>query len=295
MSDAAVQSIRSFNRAVGRRLGAMDDRFLGRDRPMGEARVLWEIGSEDGAELRALRARLGLDSGYLSRLLRSLEADGLVSTAPSEDDRRIRRAELTRAGKAERAVLDERSDELARSVLEPLGDRQRTELVEAMERVERLLAAGSVELRDVSPTHPDNARCLADYRAELARRTGRDPATSLPVPDGAVAPPQGRTVVAYLEESPIGCGALKGGDVPEIKRLWVSARARGLGLGRRLMDSLEATARAHGASAVRLDTNRALNEAVALYERLGYEEVAPYNEEPMSDCWMEKRLAPAAV
>jgi DNA-binding MarR family transcriptional regulator/GNAT superfamily N-acetyltransferase len=294
MSEAAVQSIRSFNRAVGRRLGAMDERFLGRDRPMGEARVLWEIGS-DGAELRALRARLGLDSGYLSRLLRSLEADGLVTTAPSEDDRRIRRAELTRSGKAERAVLDERSDELARSVLEPLGERQRAELVEAMQRVEHLLAAGSVELREVSPTHPDNLRCLADYRAELARRTGRDPSTSLHVPDDAVAPPQGRTVVAYREDRAIGCGALKGGSVPEIKRLWVSAEARGLGLGRRLMDSLEATARAQGATRVRLDTNTALSEAIALYARLGYEEVAPYNGEPMSDCWMEKRLEPAAV
>ena len=229
-TDAAVQTVRSFNRAVGRSLGAMDERFLGRDRPMGEARVLWEIGP-DGAELRALRARLGLDSGYLSRLVRALEADGLVTTAPGEDDRRIRRAGLTRAGRAERAVLDERSDELARAVLEPLGERGRAELVEAMERVERLLAAGSVVLRDVSPTHPDNLRCLADYRAELARRTGRDPSTSLPVPDAAVAPPEGRTLVAYREGRPIGCGALKGGEVPEIKRLWVSAEARGLGPG----------------------------------------------------------------
>ena len=68
MSAAAIESIRRFNRAVGRHLGALDDRFLGQDRPMGEARLLWEIGP-DGADLRALRARLGLDSGYLSRLV----------------------------------------------------------------------------------------------------------------------------------------------------------------------------------------------------------------------------------
>ena len=78
MADAA-ETVRSFNRTVGRLLGAMDERFLGRDRPMGEARLLWEIGPE-GADLRALRSRLGLDSGYLSRLIRALEDDGMAVT-----------------------------------------------------------------------------------------------------------------------------------------------------------------------------------------------------------------------
>jgi DNA-binding MarR family transcriptional regulator len=292
MSDA-VEQVRSFNRAVGRRLGAMDDRFLGRSRPMGQARVLWEIGA-DGADLRELRTRLGLDSGYLSRLLRALEDDGMVVTAPSRADRRIRRAELTRAGRAERAVLDERSDALAEEVLDPLTGPERAELVEAMATVERLLAAGAVELRDVDPAHPDNLACLEAYRAELAARTGRDPSTSLPVPDETVAPPRGRTIVAYRDDQPIGCGALKGSEVPEVKRLWVSGDARGLGLGRRLMVTLEATAREHGATRVRLDTNTALTEAIALYGRLGWEAVEPYNEEPMSDLWMEKRLAEPA-
>lgn len=289
MADSAVASIRSFNRTVGRHLGAMDDRFLGRDRPMGEARLLWEIGA-DGAELRALRTRLGLDSGYMSRMLRSLEADGLATTSPSPADRRIRRAELTDAGRAERAELDARSDALAAAILEPLSERQREELVEATARVERLLTAATVELRDVSPTHPDSEWCLAEYRTELAERTGRDPATSLPVPDEAVTPPTGRTLVAYRGDAPIGCGALKGGDVPEVKRLWVSSEARGLGLGRRLMDTLEAAARDKGATLVRLDTNTALTEAVALYRARGWDEVAAYNDEPMSDCWMAKKL-----
>lgn len=289
MPDTAVETIRSFNRAVGRHLGAMDERFLGRDRPMGEARVLWEIGP-GGAEVRELRARLGLDSGYLSRLLRSLEADGLVTTAPSDTDRRRRRAELTRTGLAEKAVLDERSDSLAQSVLDPLSEHQREELVDAAARIERLLAAATVELRDVSPSHPDNLRCLERYRAELAERTGRDPATSLPVADETVTPPQGRTIVAYRDGAPVGCGALKGGEVPEVKRLWVSDGARGLGLGRRLMDALENTAREKAATEVRLDTNTALTEATTMYRARGWTEVEPYNDEPMSDLWMSKRL-----
>jgi len=285
-----VETVRSFNRSVGHRLGAMDERFLGRARPMGQARVLWEIGPE-GAEVRELRARLGLDSGYLSRLLRALEADGMVVTAPSSADGRIRRAELTGAGRAERGVLDERSDELAEAVLAPLDPRRRTELLDAMARVERLLTAGAVEIRAVDPDHPDATACLVLYRDELHGRTGRDPATSLPVPARSIRPPLGLNLVAYLAGAPVGSGALKGGSgPPEIKRLWVSPDARGLGVGGRLMRSLEAAAAEGGATRVRLDTNTALTEAVAMYRATGYEEVEPYNQEPMSDLWLEKEL-----
>src|ERR687890_2300800 len=110
MSEAMVDQVRRFNRTVTARVGVLDDRFLGLDRPLGEARLLWEIGT-DGCELRLLRSRLGLDSGYLSRLLRSLEAAGLVEVAASGSDRRIRVARLTAAGRAERAVLDQRADD----------------------------------------------------------------------------------------------------------------------------------------------------------------------------------------
>ncbi len=72
-----IAQVRRFNRTVTRRVGALDDRFLARGRPLGEARVLWEIGP-GGCEVRTLRSRLGLDSGYLSRLLRSLEKEGLI-------------------------------------------------------------------------------------------------------------------------------------------------------------------------------------------------------------------------
>ena len=119
--ETELEGVRSFNRLVTQRVGALNDRYLSRDRPLGEARVLWEIGA-DGCELRELRSRLGLDSGYLSRLIRSLESAGLITVQPKETDRRIRAARLTAAGLAERDLLDARSDELARSFLEPLTD-----------------------------------------------------------------------------------------------------------------------------------------------------------------------------
>src|SRR3954467_3791862 len=104
-----VAQIRRFNRVVTQRGGALDDHYLARDRPLGEARLLWEIGPE-GCDLRSLRARLGLDSGYLSRLLRSLERAGLLTVQPAERDKRVSTARLTPAGAGERGVLDRRSD-----------------------------------------------------------------------------------------------------------------------------------------------------------------------------------------
>src|SRR6058998_2319264 len=98
MDEVMVARVRRFNRAVAQRVGALDDRFLALDRPMAAARLLWEIGRE-GCEVRALRSRLGLDSGHASRLLRSLEAEGLVRVVASDVDGRVRRAQLTAAGR----------------------------------------------------------------------------------------------------------------------------------------------------------------------------------------------------
>src|SRR2546421_7605904 len=124
MSQVMVDQVRRFNRVVTERVGALNDRFLGRPRPLGEARLLWEVGLE-GCEVRLLRSRLGLDSGYLSRLLRSLEAAGLVKVATSDGDKRVRVARLTAAGRRERTTLDQLSDKLAQSLLAPLNSQQR--------------------------------------------------------------------------------------------------------------------------------------------------------------------------
>jgi len=115
----AVEQVRSFNRLVTRRIGALEDTYLSTGRPLGANRTLWEIGAAD-TDLRALRARLGLDSGYLSRLVAALEREGLVERAPHGADRRVRAVRLTDAGREERARLDRASDELAGSLLAPL-------------------------------------------------------------------------------------------------------------------------------------------------------------------------------
>jgi DNA-binding MarR family transcriptional regulator/GNAT superfamily N-acetyltransferase len=297
VADVLIEQVRRFNRVASERIGALTDHYLGRQRPLGEARLLWEIGS-DGSEVRRLRSRLGLDSGYLSRLLRSLEADGLISMGPSPSDGRTRVARLTAAGCRERVALDERSDELARSLLAPLSLRQRKRLVDAMSVVERLLSSTSVEINPVDPEHADARYCLGEYVAELNRRSDRgfDPmvgATALP---HEVRPPAGDFFVAYLRGEPIGCGAVKyHGDAPaEIKRMWIAPGARGLGLGRRLLERLEAAALASGARTARIETSAVLAEAIGLYRSAGWIEVPRFNDEPFADHWLEKELSGTA-
>ncbi len=289
-----VAQVRRFNRTVTQRVGALSDDFLSRSRPLAISRLLWEIGTE-GGEVVMLRARLGVDSGQMSRMLRALESDGLATVTPSEADGRVRAVRLTDKGLAESAILDQRSDELAASILGPLEQSQRTELVTAMRTVERLIAISLVDIRPTDPEAPDAQRCLRAYVGELNRRApdrGFDPSQGSTAEPHEVRPPHGAFVVVYLRGEPIGCGAVKHhpGEVTDIKRMWVAESVRGLGLGRRLLEHLEGLARQHGSREVRLETGDVLGEAIALYRSAGYVEVDPFNDEPFADRWFAKPL-----
>jgi len=295
MSAAATERVRSFNRTVTQRIGVLHDEYLARGRPLGASRVLWEIG-DAGTDLRALRSRLDLDSGYLSRLVRSLEQDGLVVVEPSPGDKRVRSIRITAAGRAERKVLDRRSDELARSLLAPLSEAERDRLVAAMEVVERLLVAGLVEVGIEDPTSAAARFCIESYFSELDTRfdSGFDPRRTNSPDFAELTEPVGMLLVARLRKEPVGCGALKfvGADRADIKRMWVAPTARGLGVGRRLLTELEDCARERGMRVVQLETNKTLREAISLYRSAGYMEVDAFNDEPYAHHWFEKRLEP---
>ena len=250
MAGVEVAPIRSFHRAVTARIGALEGEYLGRGRSLGECRLLWEVGP-GGIEIRALRRRLGLDSGYTSRLLRSLESQGLVEVAATGTDGRVRTARLTAAGELERKELDRLSDELAWSILEPLDESERRDLAEAARTVERLLLASQLTIAVEDPRAPDARHCLGRYFAELGARfdTGFDLARSISAGDDEISPPLGLFLVARLRGEPVGCGALKfrPSSPTEVKRMWVDASVRGLGLGRRLLGELERRARDAGA------------------------------------------------
>jgi DNA-binding MarR family transcriptional regulator/GNAT superfamily N-acetyltransferase len=283
-----VESVRAFNRYYTRRLGILTDRYLGQDRPLAEARLLFEIG--DRADVRDLRSRLGLDSGYLSRLLRSLEQQRLVRTHAHPADRRVRVAELTDAGRRERAELDTRSRTGIGELLAPLSAGQRAELIAAQERISRLLRLAAVTVRRVDAGSGDGQWCLRSYAAELAGRfpEGYDDAALTPPDD--LTGESGALLVAYEEERTVGCGAWRRLDAgtAEIRHLWVAGEARGLGLGRRLLDTLAAEAAGHGFGTVRLGTHAVLREAIALYRSSGYREIEPYDGSPYNQLAFEK-------
>jgi DNA-binding MarR family transcriptional regulator/GNAT superfamily N-acetyltransferase len=293
MGESQLQHIRRFNRLITQRVGALEVNYLRRGRPLAEARLIFEI-SADGVDVLTLRSKLGLDSGYLSRLLQSLKEQGLIAMAKGDGDGRRRRVSLTRKGGAERAAYDRLSDNLAASMLGSLDASEQSRLLAAMGEVERLIRAASVRVAAESPDSEDARRCLEAYFRELEARfeSGFDAATDDSARVEDMAPPSGLFVIARLDDEAVGCGGFKRIDktTGEIKRVWTAPPARGLGVARRVLRTLEAAAREGGLKTLRLDTNRALTEAHALYRNEGYREVARFNDNPYADHWFEKRL-----
>ncbi|MCI0753267.1 bifunctional helix-turn-helix transcriptional regulator/GNAT family N-acetyltransferase [Teichococcus vastitatis] len=286
-----VLRFRRFSRAVTSEVGALDTSFLGRGRPLGAARVLNAIG-HSRADVAEIRDYLGLDSGLMSRLLRGLEDEGLVTTRPHPVDARRRVARLTEAGEREFRQYEALSNARAEALL---ARHPRPEaLLAAMDLVASALGRDRLSLREADPRTAEARHCLSEYYAELARRfeRGFDVALSRD-PDAAdMIRPRGVFLIGFSDGLPLGCVGLKGsgGEVAEIKRLWVSPAARGLGLGRQLMEAVEQAARTLSIRVLRLDTNSALSEALRLYRRSGWTEIGRFNDDPYPDLFFEKRL-----
>lgn len=291
--DALIDAVRRFSRSYTGRIGVLEESFLGRERPLPVARLLWEIGPE-GAVVADLRRRLGLDSGYLSRLLRRLESEDLVGLAPDPADRRRRRATLTSAGLLEWEELDRRSDERAASLVAGLSSQEADDLAEALDRATRLLRAGAITIELADPAGADARRAMSAYFEELDRRfpTGFEVGDALDDAALRLRPPDGACLLAREGIDVVACGGLQRIDAStaEIKRMWVAEAARGLGLGRRLLGALEGEAVRLGHRRVVLDTNPVLLEAIALYESAGYQPTERYNDNPWAGRWFTKDL-----
>ncbi|WP_050386707.1 bifunctional helix-turn-helix transcriptional regulator/GNAT family N-acetyltransferase [Bradyrhizobium pachyrhizi] len=286
-----VSRVRRFNRAVTSAVGALDTSFLGRGRPLGAARVLNAIG-HGRADVGEIRDYLGLDSGLMSRLLRSLEDEELIETTAHGDDARRRIARLTAAGKREFNAYEAISNRQAKDFLSHHS--QREALLAAMDLIASALGRDGTALDEMDPRGDEARYCLGEYYAELARRfeKGFDVRLSRDPEAKDMVRPRGSFIVAMSDGLPIGCVGLKGGSsgFAEIKRLWVAPGARGLGLGRRLMDAAEKAARELGIAVLRLDTNSALPEAGQLYRRTGWTEIPRFNGDPYPDLFFEKHL-----
>ncbi|QPF87604.1 MarR family transcriptional regulator [Bradyrhizobium genosp. L] len=285
-----VSRVRRFNRAVTSAVGALDTSFLGRGRPLGAARVLNAIG-HGRADVGDIRDYLGLDSGLMSRLLRSLEDEGVIETTVHESDARRRIARLTAAGRREFNAYEAISNRQAEDFL--ARNAQREALLAAMDLIASALGRDGTVLHEMDPRSDEARYCLAAYYGELAQRfkQGFDVKLSRDPDAKDMVRPRGTFIVAMSDGLPLGCVGLKGGSAfAEIKRLWVAPAARGLGLGRRLMDAAENAARELGIVLLRLDTNSALAEAGQLYRRTGWTEIPRFNDDPYPDLFFEKRL-----
>lgn len=288
-----VATLRTFNRCYTQRIGVLAESYLGTGRALGPSRLLFEIGA-DGARVVDLRRRLGLDSGYLSRLLRQLEQENLVTLSADPGDGRQRIVRLSPAGRGEWRRLDRRSDDVARHLVEPLSARQRAELASALATAERLLRAATVDTDLVDPRSPAAQSALARYFGELDERfrSGFDPGAGGAADIAAMRSPDGAFVLMRSDQATVGCGGLQRIDdaTGEIKRMWIDPDWRGLGLGGRLLTQLEAVARELGRTRVVLDTNESLVEAIAMYERAGYQQIERYSDNPYAHHWFAKDL-----
>ncbi len=231
MDESQLQSVRRFNRLVTQRVGALEVDYLRRGRPLAEARLIFEI-SANGVDVLDLRSKLGLDSGYLSRLLQSLKTQGLIAVAKGDGDGRRRRVSLTRKGSVERAAYDRLSDNLAASMLGPLDASEQRRLLAAMGEVERLIRAASVKVAAEAADSADARLCLEAYFRELAARfeTGFDVAADDSARVKDMTPPSGLFVIARLDGDAVGCGGLKRIDktTGEIKRVWTAPLRPGI-------------------------------------------------------------------
>ncbi|HEY6359327.1 MAG TPA: helix-turn-helix domain-containing GNAT family N-acetyltransferase, partial [Vicinamibacterales bacterium] len=235
-------------------------------------------------------AYLDLDSGLISRLLRGLEEEGLIRTAPHPDDARRRVAKLTAAGRREFQAYETLSNSRAETLL---ARHSRPEaLLAAMDIVASVLGRGRIAIEEIDPRSDDARYCLGEYYAELARRfeNGFDVSLSRDPEADDMIRPRGAFLVAMSDGLPIGCVGLKGSQIGEIKRLWVAPLARGLGVGRRLMEAAENAARHLSVKTLRLDTNRTLPEALQLYRSTGWSEIGRFNDDPYPDFFFEKHL-----
>jgi DNA-binding MarR family transcriptional regulator/N-acetylglutamate synthase-like GNAT family acetyltransferase len=307
-----VAVVRRFNRSYTQRIGVLEDSFLGMGMPLGPARLLFEIGvapatTQCPLTTQALRERLALDSGYLSRLLRRLEKDGLVDVTPDPGDRRRRQVGLTETGRDRWKELERRSDDQARMIVGPLTERQRERLAQALSEADLLVRAATVTFEPVDPATATARDVVGRYFAEIGRRFGFDPSGETEKDALLLAPPAGVFVVALSDGEPVACGGLQpiaplvdgplvdgplvgGHSIGELKRMWVHDDWRGAGLGSRLLRHLEDQARDLGHDTARLDTNAALTEAIGMYQRAGYRAIDRYNDNPWATHFFEKRL-----
>ena len=307
-SDMELQAsvVRQFNRFYTVRLGLLRSRYLDSDFSLSEGRILFELSLTPGSTANELRNKLGLDAGYMSRLLRSLGERGLVAGSRSPQDKRSTQLSLTEVGQAALADLDRRSSADIVRMLERLGGARRDELLAALATVQSILSEQGGAMPPVLPIVPvapastivratvahvaDAKRLLHEYFDVIGVLLRDDDAAIL----AFLSDPASALWIAYVDGEAAACVALRPlptiAGAAECKRLYVGAQFRRRGLAESLMGALESFALEAGYQAIYLDSKDDLRAAIALYERLAYDHCARYNDNAQATVFMCKRL-----
>jgi len=275
-----VKAVRRFNRFFTRRIGVLDP-YLGSELSLTDVRVLYELAHREGLSAAVLQRELGVDAGYLSRILKRFESAGWLRRAPNPVDARQSLLQLTEAGHAAFAPLQQKSRDDAAALLAPLAPAQRAEAVAAMARLEALLDAPRPTTRTVllrDPAAGDIGWVVQQHGEIYAREYGWNLEFEALVADIAAQfvrkfqPLWEKCWIAELDGERVGAIFVvrKSATVAQLRMLILAPQARGLGLGARLTDEAIAFARAKGYRKMVLWTNSCLTAARAIYARRGF-------------------------
>jgi DNA-binding MarR family transcriptional regulator/GNAT superfamily N-acetyltransferase len=279
--DDQISMVRAFNRFYTGRLGVLDHQILQSSLSLSEARVLYELANRENPSAKAIGSELGLDPGYLSRIVRKIEADGLISRKPEPADRRRYRLALTARGRQTYSKLDRGSQEQVAGMLSLLSEGDRQRLTGAMATIKRLLAPSgpsptTATLREPRPG--DMGFVVQSHGARYASEYGFDSSFEALVAEIAAKfltsfdASRERCWIAEMEGIQVGSVFLvrESDEVAKLRLLLVEPAGRGQGLGRRLVDECITFARACGYRKVTLWTQSILTAARRIYQDAGF-------------------------
>lgn len=284
-SDSQVAAMRAFNRFYTRKLGALDQHLLDSPFSLAEARVLYELAHREAVSAKEIGLSLGLDAGYLSRIVQSFDDNGLISRTPLPSDRRQQQLGLTAKGRQAFARLDRSSQKEVAAMLDTLPQPARERLVGAMTTIESVLeppaqARSPVLLRSHRPG--DIGWVISRHGAVYAEEYGWDISFEALVAEiGAqfikgFDPAREHCWIAEVAGEPVGSIFLvrSTDEVAKLRLLLVEKNARGLGAGRALTDQCLRFAREKSYKKVVLWTQSILTAARDIYARAGFRKIA---------------------
>ena len=277
--DRRTEAVRAFNRFYTRRIGVVQEGYLQSRFSLTEARVLYELAHADGLTATQIGSALDLDAGYLSRMLRSFEQDGLLTRAPSETDKRQTTLALTASGRAAFVPLDQRSRQQIGAMLSALPEPAQQAVVGGMQTITRLLSGSKAsDWATRSPVPGDIGWVIERHGALYAAEYGFNFRFEAMVAQVAGAflnehdPARERAWIAHRDGVQLGSVFLvrKTDDIGKLRLLLVEPSTRGLGIGKRLVQDCIEFARQVGYRRMTLWTNDILLAARNIYRAAGF-------------------------